>query len=121
MPNYRFRLINEQFVKILLLLDKAQVEFGRVRFQDATFMNDNAELIKNLRIILERHINRLDFHSINFVLRMQYACSGLSATFEVHYKTCIGRSTSPAGMTARHHILGNSVWRPVSVLPARRL
>ena len=28
---------------------------------------------------------------------MQYACSGLSATFEVHYKTCIGRSTSPAG------------------------
>ncbi len=56
---YRFRLINEQFAHIILLLDKAQNEFERVRFQDATFINDNAELMRNLRIILERHINRL--------------------------------------------------------------
>ena len=54
----RFKLTNEQFLRVMQLQDRIQEEFDRVVIQNPNFSAINAELTSNLKIILEKHIDR---------------------------------------------------------------
>lgn len=55
---FRFKLTNEQFLRVMQLQDRIQEEFDRVVIQNPNFSGINAELTNNLKIILEKHIDR---------------------------------------------------------------
>ena len=55
---FRFKNTNEQFIRVMQLQDRIQEEFDRVVIQNPNFSAINADLTNNLKIILEKHIDK---------------------------------------------------------------